>query len=134
MRPGSSWSPAYKTAGGETIASPPGRYIQYRALLTGGATGKDAPALRSVEAFYLTPNQVPILTLATPQGGEFWRGKQTLRWDATDPDRDTLYYTVSLSGDSGKTWQAVGGMQSAAPGTAPVTVSTTALAPQAERR
>jgi sugar lactone lactonase YvrE len=124
----SSWSPAYRSARGETITSPPGRYIQYRATLTGGASGKDAPTLRSVEAFYLTPNQMPLLTLATPQGGEVWRGKQTIRWAASDPDRDTLFYTVSLSGDGGKTWRPVGGMQSGAPG-APAATGTPA--PQA---
>jgi hypothetical protein len=112
----SSWSPIYQLPGGSTITSPPGRYIQYRATLTGGASGGDAPALRSVEAFYLTPNQVPVLTLVTPQGGEVWKGKQTIRWTASDPDRDTLFYNVSLSGDGGKTWQPIGGMQqSAAP-------------------
>jgi WD40 repeat protein len=121
----SAWSPAYKTASGEKITSPPGRYLQYRAVLTGSASGKDTPALRSVEAFYLTPNQAPQLTLSTPLGGEIWRGKQTLRWVATDPDRDTLLYSISLSGDGGKTWQAVGGMQSAAPGTTPTPVTTT---------
>ncbi|MBC8104459.1 MAG: hypothetical protein H7Z41_17930 [Cytophagales bacterium] len=115
----SGWSRSYKTAAGEPIASPPGRYLQYRASLSGGATSGDAPALRSVEAFYLTPNQAPQLTLSNPAGGEVWKGKQTLRWSATDPDRDTLSYAVSLSGDGGKTWQPVvgAGPRSASPAT-----------------
>jgi sugar lactone lactonase YvrE len=121
----STWSPAYKTNVGETISSPPGRYLQYRATLSGGASGSDTPVLRSVEAFYLTPNQAPTLTLATPQGGEVWKGKQTLRWTASDPDRDTLFYDVSLSGDGGRTWRPVGAMQSAAPGTPAVPGTTT---------
>ncbi|MES2459485.1 MAG: SpoIVB peptidase S55 domain-containing protein [Armatimonadota bacterium] len=127
----SPWSPSYRLAGGETILSPPGRYIQYQATLTGGASGKEIPALRTVEAFYLTPNQVPLLALTTPQGGEVWKGKQTIRWTASDPDRDTLFYSVSLSGDGGKTWQPVGGMQhSAGPGTSGTAVTAGTAAPQ----
>lgn len=101
----SEWSRAYGTPTGDTIVSPAGRYLQYRATLTG--QGADLPTLRAVEAFYLPPNQAPRLALVVPAGGEVWRGQKTLRWSATDPDRDTLSYEVTLSGDGGRTWRPI---------------------------
>lgn len=115
----SDWSRVYGGASaGETIASPPGRYLQYRATLLDGAGG-GGPSLRAVEVFYLTRNQAPVVTLAAPRAGEVWRGTKTLRWTGSDPDKDTLSYEVSLSPDGGKTWKqvpAVKPLRATAPG------------------
>jgi sugar lactone lactonase YvrE len=100
----SDWSAPVVRAAGEKIASPAGRFLQYRATFTG--TGS---ALRTVEAFYRTPNQAPTVAVAAPKPGELWHGKRTVRWAGTDPDQDALRYEVFLSGDGGKTWQKVEG-------------------------
>ena len=110
----SGWSRDYADASGETIVSPPARFLQYRATLTGGAV------LNGVDVFYLTPNQPPQVTLLAPRGGDIVRGATTIRWSGTDPDRDTLAYSLALSADNGKTWQ---------PLTEPGTVVARAAAP-----
>jgi hypothetical protein len=107
----SEWSRPYTVASGETITSPMGRYAQWKATFpqTQGTQGE--AVLRSVEVFYLPPNQAPRVALTGLRGGEVWRGTQTLRWSATDPDRDTLTYDVTISGDNGKTWQPLPGFK-----------------------
>jgi sugar lactone lactonase YvrE len=134
----SDWSRPYAATIGETITSPPGRYLQYRAVLKGTAAGvaEDGPVLRTVELFYLTPNQAPQVALVAPRGGEVWRGGKVVRWTGADPDRDTLQYEVTVSGDGGKTWKplrtAAGARTFTAPATAPATSAraTLPVAPQ----
>jgi hypothetical protein len=69
----SEWSPAYGRAEGTPIASPPARYLQWRAVLSGtqGAT----PSLMSVTAAYLPRNARPTLETITvhPPGVVFQR-------------------------------------------------------------
>ena len=90
----SGWTPAQDAK----VASPPARFLQYRARLRG-----DDTTLRTIEVFYKTRNQPPVVAIAAPQSGDVWRGTKTLRWSGTDPDRDTLNYEVELSSDGGKT-------------------------------
>ncbi len=52
----SEWSAAYTTAEGSAIASPNARYLQWRAVLTGGPA---SPVLTSVSAAYLQRNIRP---------------------------------------------------------------------------
>ena len=104
----SSWSHPYTAPSGEPVASPAGRYLQYRATLHAAAPG-ETPALRDVEVYYQSPNQPPQVTLIYPRGGEVLRGRDTIRWSGTDPDRDTLTYAVALSGDGGRTWKPLSG-------------------------
>jgi len=62
----SAWSSAYTNANGSSIASPKARYLQWRAVLTGGTTG---PVLTSVTAAYLQRNlrpQVRSITVHPP--------------------------------------------------------------------
>lgn len=101
----SSWSRAYKHAGGEKVQSPPARYLQYRATLVGTQTA--SPRLRTVELFYLGRNQRPAIAITAPRVGEVLRGAHVLRWSGSDPDKDTLSYHVTLSADGGKTWRPV---------------------------
>lgn len=65
--------------------------------------GSTQIASRSVSA------HTPVVTLTSPNGSEQWSasGIYTITWDASDPDGDTLYYTLQYSRDAGATWQAI---------------------------
>lgn len=62
----SAWSSAYANANGQSITSPKARYLQWRAILTGG---HEPPVLTSVTAAYLQRNlrpQVRSITVYPP--------------------------------------------------------------------
>lgn len=101
----SEWSPAIG-APGQVAASPPGRYMQYRATLEGA--GAASPALEQVTIAYLTENRPPKVTMSEPQTGAVIARTQSIKWSGTDPDKDTLTYDVYYSADAGKTWQPLG--------------------------
>ena len=69
----SSWSGVYINAEGEPMKSPNARYLQWRAVLTGDATG--SPSLTSVTAAYLPRNLRPEVVSITvhPAGTVFQR-------------------------------------------------------------
>ena len=48
----------------------------------------------------------PTVKVTSPNGGESWVAGNAykVKWEGSDPDRDTLTYTVSVSLDQGKTW------------------------------
>ncbi|MCS7044350.1 MAG: hypothetical protein NZR01_16310 [Bryobacteraceae bacterium] len=60
--PGRNWSPweEVSVARGERIASPPARFLQYRAVLEASPSGA-SPALRLVEAAYQAKNLAPVI-------------------------------------------------------------------------
>ncbi|MBI3944917.1 MAG: hypothetical protein HY321_03290, partial [Armatimonadetes bacterium] len=98
----SRWSPAYAKPG-QTVTSPPGRYLQYRAVLESEKPGA-LPAVSEVAVVYLPRNQAPTLTVSAPKTGDAWSRKQTIRWAGSDPDKDALIYNVLYSRDDGATW------------------------------
>src|SRR6266545_403877 len=69
----SAWSKAYSNAGGEQIASPNARYLQWRAVLA--MNGTQAPVLTSVTTAYLPRNLRPEISSITvnPAGTVFQR-------------------------------------------------------------
>ncbi|HEX5323372.1 MAG TPA: Ig-like domain-containing protein, partial [Capsulimonadaceae bacterium] len=105
----SAWSGPYTDSTGQTITSPPGRFIQYRAILSGNITAAPAalPRVQSVAIYYLTQNQAPTVKFLSPTDGDAVSGQVTLRWNGADPDKDTLSYSVLYSTDGGKTWQPI---------------------------
>ena len=98
----SAWSVPYTQPRGETVTSPPARFLQYQARFTGAA-----PKLSAVAVYYLPRNQVPTVSLAKPAAGDAVSKTTTLNWTASDPDKDTLSYDVSYSADGGKTWKPI---------------------------
>ncbi|MHB0912812.1 MAG: SpoIVB peptidase S55 domain-containing protein [Armatimonadota bacterium] len=100
-QPDATWSD-WTTVGsvpGFSVASPEGRYIQYRATLRGeGAKVKD------VSLAYLPANQAPTVKFESPKEGLKWSKKQTVKWTGGDPDKDTLSYELFYSADNGATW------------------------------
>jgi hypothetical protein len=69
----SAWSTAYTNAGGEPIASPNARYLQWRAVFT--TAGSAGPVLTSVTTAYLPRNLRPEVSTITvhPPGTVFQR-------------------------------------------------------------
>ncbi len=102
----SAWSAPYTQSTGETVTSPPARFLQYQALFSGADT-TDAPKLSGVSVYYLPRNQAPTVSLSKPAAGDAVSKTADLHWTASDPDKDTLSYTVSYSADSGKTWHPI---------------------------
>lgn len=103
----SVWSAPSALMRAQEVASPPGRYLQYQAALTGSAQSVAqglVPKLGAVTVYYLPRNQAPTVRLLSPTGGEALSKTATLRWTAGDPDKDTLSYDLSYSADNGKTW------------------------------
>jgi hypothetical protein len=104
----SAWQPSATNDLGELrVASPPARYLQYRARLAGSATGGDAAQLSRIEVLFRASNTAPTLTLSGLRGGEYFRAKQRLTWTAQDADGDSLRYRMWLSDDNGTTWKPV---------------------------
>jgi hypothetical protein len=68
----SAWSPPLRRAQGEPISSPPGRYLQLRAVLSG--RGQATPRLESVSLAYLPRNARPqIVSLTVHPPGEAYQ-------------------------------------------------------------
>lgn len=102
----SDWKPVSATSKSEgQIASPAARFIQYKIRLD--STGEAQPSVREVAIGYLPRNQQPRVAFQSPLGAERWAKTQTIRWNATDPDNDTLTYELFYSNDSGANWKAL---------------------------
>ena len=99
----SAWSAAYTSSRGQTATSPPARFVQYQATLTGLTNGA-APRLRDVSLYYLPRNHAPAVLVVKPVGGDALSKAALLQWASADPDKDTMVYDVSYSADGGKTW------------------------------
>jgi outer membrane protein assembly factor BamB len=90
----SDWTPAYANQEGTAITSPRARYLQWRAVLTGGRG--ESPVLTSVSAAYLPRNMRPRVTSITihPPGTVFQRPFPTdpeiAGFDGELPDRRNL--------------------------------------------
>ena len=102
----SAWSAPYTSARGQTVTSPPARYLQYQAVLSGDAAGT-APKLRDVSIYYLPRNHAPVISVVKPAGGDAVSKSALLQWTGSDPDKDTLVYDAAYSADSGKTWTPI---------------------------
>jgi hypothetical protein len=102
----SAWSAALPSAKGSTLASPPARFVQYRATMTGAPDGT-SPVLRWAAVRYLTDDRPPTVKITDPKEGDVWSGKKTVKWTGSDPDSDQLQYTLYASSDKGATWKAL---------------------------
>ena len=122
----SAWQPATRNTYGELrVDSPPARYLQYRARLSGDGAATSGPSLSRLELIFRPKNQAPTVKFAMPTGGDYLKGKKKLNWSGQDPDKDALRYRLWLSGDDGKTWTPV---ELKEPGTASFEVDTTKFA------
>ncbi len=104
----SAWSVDQTDPTASSVASPPGRFVQYRVKL---AT-KDprlTPELRSVSLSFRTSNLAPEISrldvpdLSTADGA----ARQTrlnVRWDASDPNDDDLGFTLKVRKEGWPDW------------------------------
>lgn len=97
------WKSLVSQGDGYRILNPPARYIQYQVDMSAESL-LESPSLKNISISFLPQNHPPKITLLSPTGGERWSGKETLRWQASDPDKETLTYKVYYSKDEGKTW------------------------------
>ena len=133
---GDASAPRETGGGASAIASPPARYVQYRATLAaprGGATGKGR--LRSVAVYYLPQNQrarITELTLGDAAGaasnlGSIGTGAGAgaasslgarpphssvlkLRWKVENPDGDDLIYRLYFRSQNESVWRSMAGV------------------------
>lgn len=106
----SQWSPVQRDSDAPegTITSPSGRFIQYRLILNAGSASVSIGtqlAVHEIAISYMPRNQAPHVSFQAPIGGERWAKTQTIRWNASDPDNDTLTYELYYSNDGGVTWK-----------------------------
>ena len=122
----SVWSDEQPAGGGAKIASPTGRFIQYRLKLLAGE-GHASPTVRSVETYYLPPNYRPrIMAIDFSAGSRQQplgntgsvaatnkaasgplRGQVEIRWQAEDPNEDTLEFEVSCKAIDETAWKTL---------------------------
>jgi hypothetical protein len=101
----SDWTGPYTEPNGSTITSPKARYLQWRAVLTGGAS---SPVLTSVMAAYLQRNSRPEVASITvhPPGIVFQRPFSTgeteiAGFDGETPDRRQAESAATPGGPAG---------------------------------
>jgi hypothetical protein len=46
----------------------------------------------------------PTVAVRSPNGGEQWKGAQTIEWTAEDADRDALTFNILYTPNDGETW------------------------------
>jgi hypothetical protein len=102
----SAWSAPSELGSIAPIASPPGRFLQYRIILSAQQPGV-TPSVRDIQVNYLPPNREPSVTISAPKPAERIHEKSDIKWKGHDPDGDTLIYDLSQSADGGKTWQDI---------------------------
>jgi hypothetical protein len=49
----------------------------------------------------------PTIAITAPTAGASWSGTQTLKWNASDTDKDPLTFSVLYSPDNGVTWNPI---------------------------
>ena len=104
----SDWSPVQSDPKTAQAQAPPGRFVQYRALLA-TADPKRSPELRSVAISYRSTNLPPeIAKLETPDvseaDGAAKQGKLTIRWEVSDPNADELNYSIQVRKEGWPEW------------------------------
>ena len=104
----SDWSPEQADPGSARVASPPGRFVQYRVKLA-TSDPRRTPELRSIALSYRTANLAPEITrLDVPDlsaaDGAVHQTRLNLRWEASDPNDDDLRFTVSVRKEGWPNW------------------------------
>jgi hypothetical protein len=107
----SAWSPIQTDPATASVASPPGRFVQYRATLA-TTDLRRTPELRSVSISYRTLNLAPeVGKLDVPDlsagDGAAKQARLNLRWDASDPNEDDLAFSLKVKKEGWPDWIAI---------------------------
>jgi len=96
------------------IASPTGRFIQWRARLSTDFPNL-SPKLERLDLYYRIPNRPPNikkLEIAKPTIEEAQKGNacpiRKISWEAEDPDQDSLQFQLYFKGQSETNWKQAG--------------------------
>ncbi|MFQ6091244.1 MAG: two-component regulator propeller domain-containing protein [bacterium] len=128
LNPDDTWSDWSSHAEGGPIASPPARFIQWRAKLR-TSDPSATPTLKHVSVAYLQRNLRPEITSVTvyppgqrpgklakqtpskpdemSTGPMSKRGVRSADWKANDPNNDRLVYTIFFRGTDERTWKVL---------------------------
>ena len=101
--PDDHWSPWVTTVEG-AVMSPAARHLQYRLNLRTDDPQK-TPVVRQIEVSWRPQNREPDCKLTAPEPGARLSKKSAIKWQARDPDKDTLLHRVEISRDLGETWK-----------------------------
>lgn len=99
------WSTPVAAARFTTIATPPGRFLQYRIALSGN--GVATPTLEDVTIAYLQPNVAPRIDSVSVTSDPAEDGPQPMRtisWVATEPNGDELRYAIYQRSGANSPW------------------------------
>lgn len=104
----SDWSPEQTDPANARVASPPGRFVQYRVKLTSTDPHR-TPELRSVALSFRTSNLSPEITRVdvpdlSAADGTVRQTRLNLRWEATDPNDDELSFGVFIRKEGWPEW------------------------------
>ena len=104
--PDGTWSPwkgPLTNPVGSSVPSPEGRFLQWRARLTGAGAG--TPTIAGVGASYVTRNRPPGLRdlRVDPTSGAI-SAKATLRWSVADADGDPVAVEVEVRKTGQSAW------------------------------
>jgi hypothetical protein len=126
----SKWSDEVPATEFVPIQSPSARFLQYRLTFASDESGEVSAVVDDVDVAYQVPNLAPqIKTVklaavpdaegaaaaaaaamsqqsesATPHNGQQGTGKQTITWEAIDPNSDPMLYSVSFRSGSRTPW------------------------------
>ncbi len=101
----SAWSPALVDPEGTPIPNPEGRFLQWRAKLSGSGAGP--MRVTAVSVSFQPHNRPPTLRDFRLDGGSgSVSGNVSVRWTASDPDGDPLLAEVRYRRDGTTEWQA----------------------------
>ncbi len=99
----SAWQAVRPTHSGGGVASPPGRYLQWRLRLEAESPG-DHPVLSDLRIAYRPRNQGPQIESFELQGTHHVQREVTLRWKISDPDGDALAIHIEFRREEGGPW------------------------------
>ena len=100
----SAWAPVLGEAKGSPIGNVDGRFLQWRARVSGADT--ESLRLTSVAATYATRNRAPSLRdlRIDPANGSVAQ-KATFRWSASDPDGDGVAVEIEARAAGSAAWK-----------------------------
>jgi hypothetical protein len=103
----SAWSEEIPAAEYVQVASPAARFLQYRLTFSSDA-GKATPVVEDVDVAYQVPNLAPQIKSVTiaekPTDEDSHDSTMTITWDASDPNEDTLEYSLYFRNSVHSPW------------------------------